>query len=191
MSDFEGKNIILGIVGSPRIGGNTELVIDEILRGAEEKGAVTEKISLNKLKINPCDGCNVCFKNKNGNCKFEDDFEEVKKKMEKSHAWIIGTPVYWWGPTAITKAFIDRWYQHNIKSQFFKNKRLILVVASGGGSDSYSRHVVGMMEDIAKYVGLDFRDRIICTGVSRRGDVKNRPEILERAFNTGKNIFTK
>ncbi len=186
-----GKNKILGIVGSPRHGGNTDLLIDEILKGAKESGAETEKIFLYKLKIKPCDGCKVCFKDNNGNCKYEDDFEEVKRKMEESNAWIIGTPVYWWGPTAITKAFIDRWYQHNIKSQFFRDKSMILVVASGGASESYSRHIVGMMEDITNYVGINLKNKIICAGVSRRGDVKNRPEVLEKAFDAGRNIFVR
>jgi multimeric flavodoxin WrbA len=183
------ENKVLGIVGSPRRGGNTDLLVDEILKGARVSGAETEKICLYKLKINPCDGCNVCFKNENGDCKHDDDFESVKGKMEESRVWIIGTPIYWWGPTAITKAFIDRWYQHNITRKFFKDKNLILVVVSGGASESYSRHVVGMMEDIAKYVGINLKSKIICTGVSKKGDVKNRSEILEKALNTGKKIL--
>jgi multimeric flavodoxin WrbA len=109
--------------------------------------------------------------------------------MEESNFWIIGTPVYWWGPTAILKAFIDRWYQHNITKQFFREKSIILVVASGGGSESDSRHVVGMMEDIASYVGIEIKDRIICTGVGKRGAVKNRPDVLKEALNVGRNIL--
>ena len=180
---------VLGIVGSPRRGGNTDLLVDEILKGAKEKNLETEKISLYKLTINPCDGCNVCFKNDDGNCKHKDDFSTLKEKMEESNTWIISTPIYWWGPTAITKAFIDRWYQHNITRNFFENKNMILVIASGGGSESYSRHVVGMMEDIASYVGLTLKEKIICTGVSKRGDVRNRPEDLKKALNIGRKIL--
>ncbi|MFX1507353.1 MAG: flavodoxin family protein [Promethearchaeota archaeon] len=183
------KHKILGIVGSPRQGGNTDILVEEILKGAKESGAETEKILLKELKINPCDGCNVCFKSKNGNCKYEDDFPVVKKKMEECRTWIIGTPVYWWGPTAILKAFIDRWYEHNITRQFFREKNLILVVASGGGSESYSRHIVGMMEDITRYVGINLIEKIICTGVGRRGDVQNRPEVLIKAFTAGRNLI--
>ena len=186
---MKAKNKVVGIVGSPRSGGNTDTIVDEILKGAKESGAETEKILLNKLEINPCDGCNACFKSKNGACKYEDDFSAVKRKMEESNVWIIGTPVYWWGPTAILKAFIDRWYQHNIKKEFFREKIMILVIAAGGGSLSYSRHIVGMMEDIARYVGISLKDKIICTGVGRKGAVKSKPEVLEKAFNVGRNLF--
>ena len=186
---MKAKNKVVGIVGSPRSGGNTDTIVDEILKGAKESGAETEKILLNKLEINPCDGCNACFKSKNGACKYEDDFSAVKRKMEESNVWIIGTPVYWWGPTAILKAFIDRWYQHNIKKEFFREKIMILVIAAGGGSLSYSRHIVGMMEDIARYVGISLKDKIICTGVGRKGAVKSKTEVLEEAFNVGRNLF--
>jgi multimeric flavodoxin WrbA len=186
--DKSRKNKVVGIVGSPRKKGNTDLIIDEILKGAESNNLETERIFLNDLTINPCEGCNACFKNKNGNCKFDDDFTIVKQKMEESSTWIIGTPVYWWGPTAILKAFIDRWYQHNVTRQFFEEKNLILVVTSGGGSESYSRHVVGMIEDIAEYVGIRLRDKIICTGVGKKGAVKNRPEVLKKSFNVGKDL---
>ncbi len=109
--------------------------------------------------------------------------------MEESQTWIIGTPVYWWGPTAILKAFIDRWYQHNITSQFFKEKTMLLVVTSGGVSTSYSRHVVGMMEDITKYVGITLKDKIICTGVGKKGAVNNQPDVLIKALNAGRNLL--
>ena len=66
---------------------------------------------------------------------------------------------------------------------------MILVVASGGESESYSRHIVGMMEDITKYVGIHLKDKIICTGVGRRRDVRNRPEVLKKALNAGRNII--
>ncbi len=65
---------------------------------------------------------------------------------------------------------------------------MILVVASGGGSELYSSHIVRMIEDITKYVGINFKDNIICTGVDRRGDVKKRLEVLQKALNAGRSI---
>jgi hypothetical protein len=46
-----------------------------------------------------------------------------------------------------------------------------------------------MMEDITTYVGINFKDKIICTGVGKRGDVRNRPEVLKKALNAGRNII--
>ena len=174
---------ILGIVGSPRSGGNTDIIVDEIIKGAKDTGVKTEKILLSKLKINPCDACNSCLKT--GVCKHKDDFNLVTKKMEESDIWIIGTPVYWWGPTAFLKTFIDRWYVFNSKRDFFKGKRMILVVVSGGGSNSYSRHLVGMFEDITSYLNIKLEHKIICGGVSSKGDALKKREIMARAYKIG------
>ena len=51
---------IIGIVGSPRRNGNTELLVDSIVQGAEEMGAVSQKIILKNLEIAPCRACNSC-----------------------------------------------------------------------------------------------------------------------------------
>jgi multimeric flavodoxin WrbA len=99
---------MLGIVGSPRRGGNTEILVDEVLCGAEEAGALVEKVILSKLNIAPCRACDAC--RKTGQCAQRDDMPALLKKMERSQVWVLGTPVYWWGPTAQFKAFLDRWY---------------------------------------------------------------------------------
>ena len=62
---------ILGIIGSPRRNGNTEILVDEILAGAEEAGALTEKIILNEIKITPCQACYLC--KDDGECVQQDD----------------------------------------------------------------------------------------------------------------------
>ncbi|MCY3412832.1 MAG: flavodoxin family protein [Candidatus Heimdallarchaeota archaeon] len=51
---------VLGIVGSPRKGGNTDLLVDEILAGSSEAGAIITKIHLNDLNIAPCQACYHC-----------------------------------------------------------------------------------------------------------------------------------
>lgn len=99
---------VLGIVGSPRRGGNTETLVDEVLMGAGEADAMTEKIILSELEVAPCKACNEC--RRDGRCAQEDDMVALLDKMRQSKAWVLGTPVYWGGPTAQFKAFIDRWY---------------------------------------------------------------------------------
>ena len=97
---------ILGIIGSPRKNGNTHILVDRILEGAEGAGASTEAVFLADLDIAPCDACEVCFKEKP--CKFDDDMIELYDKFLEADTVIFGTPVYWWSPTAYMKTFIDR-----------------------------------------------------------------------------------
>ena len=175
---------VLGIVGSPRIGGNTDILVDEVLAGAEEAGASTEKVVLNKLEIKPCQACDSCYKT--GSCMQKDDMNELLNKMLKSDVWILGTPIYWWGPTAQFKAFLDRWY--NPKHQEFKNKHVIIVIPLGGGHIRYARHAVGLLEDVIDYLEMELVDKIIATGLNSRGEVRNNLNLMNKAYTIGKNI---
>jgi multimeric flavodoxin WrbA len=107
MSEQPDRLQVLGIVGSPRKGGNTETLIDAVLSGAQEAGAWTEKVLLRDLEIGPCRACDAC--QRTGMCVQEDDMPALLEKMKHSSVWVLGTPVYWWGPTAQFKAFLDRW----------------------------------------------------------------------------------
>lgn len=174
---------ILGIVGSPRRGGNTEILIDEVLAGAEESGFLIEKLILNELNITPCQACNAC--NKTGDCVQKDDMQKILEKMNQSDVWVFGTPIYWWGPTAQFKAFIDRWY--GADKAIFEKKKIILVISLGAGSAHYARHTIGMFEDIIPYKSAELVETILALGMNERGAVKKRPKIMAQARNAWKN----
>lgn len=172
---------VLGIVGSPRRGGNTEILVDEVLAGAQEAGALIEKIILNEMNIGPCQACNTCYKT--GQCKQDDDMVGLLEKMEQAEIWVLGTPIYWWGPTAQFKIFLDRWYSP--KHRTFKGKRVILVIPLGGGHENYARHTVGILTDVLDYLGMELFETIIATGVNRYGAVRGKSKFLQKAHNAG------
>jgi multimeric flavodoxin WrbA len=178
---------ILGIVGSPRRGGNTEILVDEVLRGAEEVGALSEKIILNKLNIKPCQACNTCYKT--GKCIQNDDMISLLEKMKESNVWVLGTPIYWWGPTAQFKAFLDRWY--NPIHQEFKGKHVILVIPLEGDHERYARHTIGIFTDVLNYLNMKLFETIVAPGVGRRGEVREKENILKKAYRAGLEIIKK
>ena len=179
-----GKQVI-GIVGSPRRNGNTELIVDSIIEAAEEVGAVSQKIILNDLKISPCRACNSCTKT--GSCIHKDDMDGLLEQMFASDVWILGTPVYWWGPTAQFKAFLDRWYSVNDRS-LFRGKEIILVIPSGGAGEYYYGLTKDMLERIIPYLGMIHVRTILAPGIGKKGVVKEHPEILDSARQTGRDV---
>lgn len=172
---------VLGIVGSPRKDGNTAILVDEVLSGAEEAAAQTEKVSLNELHIAPCQNCNAC--QKLGTCRQKDDMQSLLEQMRHSQGWVLGTPVYWWGPTAQFKLFLDRWY--GARQMEFREHKAILVIPLGGGVPSYARHTVGILTNTLNYVGTDLIDTILAPGSNRKGVVKERPDLMSRAHKMG------
>ncbi|MBN1177449.1 MAG: flavodoxin family protein [Dehalococcoidales bacterium] len=97
---------VLGIVGSPRKGGNTEIMVEEALAAAREAGAETDIFLVHDKTIAGCDGCGSCFKT--GKCKIKDDMQELYIKMEAADGILFGSPVYFHDYTAQAKAIIDR-----------------------------------------------------------------------------------
>ena len=83
---------VLGIVGSPRRQGNTEILVDEVLAGAAENAALTHKVILSELDIAPCKACEVCTRT--GKCVHQDDMSDLLTQMFESDVWVLGTPVY-------------------------------------------------------------------------------------------------
>lgn len=173
---------VLGIVGSPRRGGNTEILVDEVLRGAEEAGALTEKVILNELNISPCQACNGCHKT--GTCVQQDDMVTLLEQMERSQVWVLGTPVYWWGPTAQFKTFLDRWY--GVNRVTFTGRRVILVIPLGGGSAGSARHTVGILTDVLDYLNTELVATVLAPGASSLGAVRNHAEVLTKARRAGR-----
>ncbi len=99
---------VLGIVCSPRKGGNTEILVQEALAGARDSGAKTELLTVSDKEIKPCDGCLSC--EKTGECHIKDDMQLVYEKMLNADGIILGTPVYFGSMSAQAKVIMDRAY---------------------------------------------------------------------------------
>jgi multimeric flavodoxin WrbA len=99
---------VLGINCSPRRGGNTEILLNEVFKSIEKEGIKTELFHLGGKKVSGCIACMKCKKKKDGFCHQKNDvINECIKKMMKADAIIIGSPVYFADITADAKALIE------------------------------------------------------------------------------------
>ncbi len=177
---------VLGIVGSPRRGGNTDILVDAVLDGAKARGASAEKVILSDLDIAPCEACDGC--KDRGECITLDAMEELFSRMFASDVWVLGTPVYWWGPSAQFKAFLDRWYSQVQRAEDkarFKGRRIILAIPMGDAEPRTARNVVGMMEDALHYVKAELFATILAPGASDMGDVRRMDDVMSAARRAG------
>ena len=97
---------VLGIAGSARRGGNTDLLLAEVMKGAASKGAEVKTIILNDLEISPCQHCDACLEA--GNCRIQDDMQTVYRELEATDRIVLASPIQFMGVTAQAKAMIDR-----------------------------------------------------------------------------------
>ena len=117
---------ILGLNGSKRKLGNTEILVKEALMGAEEEGAQVEMLRLTDYKILPCDGLASCVFGNMG-CKLKDDFNFIMDKIFETDGLVLGTPCYILESTAIIKQLIDRAFSINFRSKA-KGKPAAMIV---------------------------------------------------------------
>jgi len=122
---------IVGIVGSPRQGCNTETLTQIALEEAQKEGIKTELISLAGKKIAPCDGCRSC--RTTGKCHIKDDFGSIYRKMAKADGIILATPVYYGAATPQIVSLISRCYAHGEKRPFENKVGGPIVVARRAG----------------------------------------------------------
>ena len=181
MTELDRKRV-LGIVGSPRRGGNTEVLVGVALRGAEEAGALVEKVLLSKLDISPCLACDAC--RDTDECVQQDDMTELLEKMQRSQVWVLGTPIYYYGPTAQFKAFLDRWYIG--RPDTFKGRRVILAIPFEDANIDTARYTVGILSDSLAWKKAELFATVLAPGVAGPGDVRKRPDLLEVAYRAGR-----
>ncbi len=159
---------VIGIVCSPRKGGNTEILVTEALGAVRETGAETELILIADKSIAPCDGCGAC--SRSGVCRIQDDMQDIYRAFEGADGIILGTPSYFNNVSAQAKAVIDRTYVSLLHGKL-RGKVAAALVATrriGGGqilSLLYSYFAVQGMMIAGGGIGYG-RDK---------GDVRNGP----------------
>ncbi|MCX7920152.1 MAG: flavodoxin family protein [bacterium] len=179
---------ILGIVGSPRKNGNTDILVSKIIEGAKSQAAKTDTVYLADLDIRECDGCHVCWK---GNpCSKQDDMNAIYSKIIDSDIIIFGTPVYWYGPTALMKMFIDRFVYFNCPENRKKivRKQAIIAVPFEEDNPATASLVETFFEKCFDYLQIELIAKLIVGGVTRKGEILKEKDRIAEAYELGKKI---
>ena len=160
---------ILGLSFSPRINGNTMILLSEALNGAKQEGAEVELYSVADKTIKPCDGCRAC--SKTGKCHIKDDMQGLYDKLLESDGIIFGTPIYFYSMTAQAKTVIDRTIALNRPDRSLTNKvgGVVVVAGSQGNVDALKDFYFYMATRqilpanfISVYAGSDIRKMEKC-----------------------------
>jgi len=194
-SGLEKAMKVLGLFGSPRKGGNTEILLEEALKGAEGAGAVTERLHLTDFTITPCKECHGC--DQTGQCVILDDMQKIYPKLLEADVIILASPIFFYGVTGWAKALVDRcqalWskkYLVRDPSMGKEGKRrrgFFISVAGTKGKKVFEGAILTAKYffDVlnAEYVGeLVFRD------IDARADILKHPEALQQAYEAGKRL---
>jgi multimeric flavodoxin WrbA len=176
---------ILAVIGSPRRGGNTDILVSKIVEGAAGVGTSVETIHLGDLHIRECDGCHACWHGRP--CSKADDMLPLYAKIAAADTVVFGTPVYWYGPTALMKAFIDRFVYFNCEANrpMVRGKRAVVAVVLEETQEETWRPVIEFFGRSLAYLEMDPAGTIVAPGVGEKGAMRRQSERLEEAYRLG------
>ena len=179
---------VLAVVGSPRKGGNTDVLMDQMISGAAGAGAEVEKVYLNDLKITPCQACYAC-KKKPG-CVIKDDMQKLYPKILAADAILFGTPVYWWTVSAQLKCFLDRWFalmDSNYKSLVANKRCALAVVCQDPDTKGMTDPIIHMFKEGMDFIGIKYVGQVTAS-CDAKGEVVKNAKAMTQARELGRKI---
>jgi multimeric flavodoxin WrbA len=181
---------ILGIVGSPRRCGNTDILVARVLDGAREAGASTETVYLGSLTVKECDGCHACWQG--CECPKRDDMNEIYRMVSAADALVLGTPVYWYAPTALMKGFVDRLVYYNCDRNRggVSGKRAAVVVPYEEDDPATAAPVVDFFARSLRYLEMELTGTVVVGGMAHKGQVLEREDALQAAAELGRELLS-
>jgi len=179
-------------MGSPRIKGNTDLLLDEALRGAESKGAEVEKIIVDQLKISPCREYYGC--QKDGNCVIRDDMDDIYPKLLNADRVIVASPMFFYGLSSQIKALIDRCQALWVRKYVLKQnppdsgrKGIFISVGATQGKQLFDGSIL-TVKYFFRAIGVEYAGELLVRGVDKKGEIKEQQTALSAAFELGKKL---
>ena len=188
-----------GCFGGGRPNGNTAQLVNEFVKGANEKGHHTEIISLNKIHVNGCMGCNACRFGKP--CVQQDDFNSIIPKIKEADLIVFASPLYFWTISSKLKAFIERFYcivEEDVNPPLGRYEKYpihdcaLLMTSADHFFWTFEQAVSYYQFALVNYIGFKDKGMLLAGGC---GDTNGKPQIdktdyLEKAYMFGKHLYS-
>jgi multimeric flavodoxin WrbA len=185
---------VLGITGSPRSNGNTDVLLAEVMHGATGNGAEVKTVFLRDLDISPCQHCDNCLKD--GECNIADDMQFIYRELEATDRLVLASPLHFMGLTSQTKAMVDRcqslWvrkYKLNLPPLLDHRLRKGLFVSVGGRSlADLFEPALATVKALFSSLNIEYSGSLVFPGIDEKGAIKEHPDALQEAYLTGQRL---
>jgi multimeric flavodoxin WrbA len=182
---------VLGISTSPRIKGNSDLLLRRALAGAESAGAKTEHLRLSDYEIHPCIECNACYST--GRCAVQDDYQQIQEKMLNADRLIFATPIFFMTVCAQAKMLIDRgqclWaHKYVLKKGPItpdRDRRAMVIAVGGSKSKKQFESVRLTMKSYFDTLQVHYAANLFVNQIDAPGDIEKHPSALKEAYRLG------
>jgi multimeric flavodoxin WrbA len=187
---------VLAVNSSARKGGNTDVLIDGILKPLRENGCEVEKLYLSDLTIKPCTGCRVCrMGDVKAFCSIKDDMTPLYDKLYAMDGFVVGFPIYTSRENGILANFMDRWdclSNPDLSRKMPRGKKaLVICTWMWPGPTAYD-YIVETFVSLYTMRGMDVVDVLTLSGTRGKkhgkGVVRDHPDIMKQVHHAGTNF---
>ena len=186
---------VLGLQGSPRIKGNTSILLSMFLAEAEKLGAFIQRLDVARMNISPCIECGTC--DREGFCPVDDDMQEVYLLLRQADIVVMATPIFFYGATAQMKALIDRsqalWarkYVHKLVDPGRKWRRGFLLSLGATKGKNLFDGVTLTAQYFFDAVGASFDGSLTYRQIEEAGKIAEHPSALKDATKKARELAT-
>ena len=181
------KKIIV-LNGSPRVKGNTSMLVEEFAKGAKDAGSEVTVFNLDKMNINGCKGCFGGGKNPDSPCVQKDDMEKIYPVYKEADVVVLASPLYYWNFSGQLRTAFDRLFAVAECDKNYANpvkESVLLMAAEGYGFDD----ALSYYKNLMKHLGWKDLGQVLVGGVLKIGDINGHKELKE-AYELGKSVAT-
>jgi multimeric flavodoxin WrbA len=178
--------VALGICTSPRPQGNTRTALGDVLGGLDAAGVETAELFLPEARVEPIGDCRTCAEQ--GGCRVDDEFGAVMERVYAADLLVVGTPLYWYGPSGQLKLFLDRWScLLDLEEEQFRTrmrgKRVVLLVAQGERGFYEAAPCLQMLEWTLRYLEMPIAGTVVVVGHARSDYARDasQRDVVKRA----------
>ena len=185
---------VVGIYGSPRKGGNSDLILDSALKGAQQQGTDIKRIYVRDLHMSGCVECGGC--EKTGKCVIQDDMQDIYPLLDDADTIILSSPIFFYGLSSQLKALIDRtqaiWSGKRLQEsgtgrQEIRGRGYLIAVGATRGEKLF--HGAQM---VARYffdaLSMSYGGDLFFQGLEDKGAARQHPNALSKAYDLGMNV---
>lgn len=188
---------VIAFKGSPRKGGNTELLLNEAVRAAQEAGADVQVYDLNMLSIRPCQNCGGC--DDTGSCVIQDDMQAIQRDIRSADRFILASPIFFFGLSAQAKIMIDRcqafWYEKYVRKQPIQpgpygRKGLLILVGGMKRNDKNEGFHCADVTARAFFRTINVQEHTVISydSVDAKGAIIRHPTAIRDVYEAGREL---
>ena len=175
---------IIALQASPRVDGNCDILMDEMIKAAEENGAEVTKYYLEKENIATCKACLYCAENPD--CVRDDDGNKILNEMVEADGVIFSTPIYYGQMSAQGKLIIDRFYGIGQNPDKSLSGKAALIFTENQPEGTYEDYIQLTKASPFEFMGYDVIGYVDAGSAGPAGAVNEQENKLKEAYELGK-----